>query len=438
MKANNLLRMNMKEIVKKNRDLTIIYACAIASSVVLILGWGVLETPDSPSYISAWDNYANGKIDVFRTPVYPIFLGIMKLIFGASFFCSAAICVQHVIFQISIFCFYKIAQILISVRRIVFLISLFYATLSLFTTWNNFIMTESLAISGVVIHIYTILCLRRTSSYTSAISYTLILFILIFLRPAFVYMLPIFILLWIYMIFVKEKRKAALLGISGTLIVVVSLFSYMKIFEREYALFASSEVNTVNQIHIARSHGLLNPNIIKDKDLREHIIESYKKYGQNMEDNTEIWIESYNILKVHGLKTVNDAIIGSYKDDPKGWMAACGSRFVKSCYKPLFISHIDKSQIIYDICLNPTMRVFYYFMFIYTIILCLWINRSHCIPWMSMLFYSMCLSNIIVVIWGAQDSWSRLTLPSMPLFLLMLGQICTMFKASPISSIRFR
>lgn len=83
--------VDIMEQMKKNKDLAIIYACAIASSIILILGWGVQETLDSPTYVSAWDNIANGKIDIFRTPVYPIFWGVMKNIFG-EYFLEGAIC----------------------------------------------------------------------------------------------------------------------------------------------------------------------------------------------------------------------------------------------------------------------------------------------------------------------------------------------------------
>ena len=78
--------VDIMEQMKKNKDLAIIYAYAIASSSILILGWGVQETFDSSSYISAWDSFNNGKIDMLRTPVYPVFLGVMKIIFGEHFF----------------------------------------------------------------------------------------------------------------------------------------------------------------------------------------------------------------------------------------------------------------------------------------------------------------------------------------------------------------
>ena len=423
------------EQLKRNKDLAIIYACAIVCSVVLILECGVQECPDSPTYVSAWDNFVNGKIDMLRTPVYPCFLGVMKSLFGEQLFRIATIYLQHVIFLISVYYFYRIAQHFISNRRVVFIVSFCYATISLFTTWNNFILTESFAISGVVILVYTIICLRQTPSYISAILYTLILLMLIFLRPALVYMLPILIIAWISLW--GKKHKVALLGISGTLIVIASLFVYMKAFEREYGLFASSRVGTINQLSIARQYGLLDPNVITDTKLKTQVIESYRLYGERLDDLKDVYKDLGELYRVADIKELDNAISNSFKNNPMAWISACGGRLIKSLYSPLFCSYI-KLNIVRDIIsLDLKLKLLYIFVVVYVIVLFIWIVRNHCIPWFSSLFCLACIGNIIVSIVGAQAEWSRLILPSMPLFLLMVGQICTMFKIKSLSSIKF-
>lgn len=427
------------EQLKRNKDLTIIYACAIVSSIILILGWGVLETTDSPTYIRAWDSFSNGKIDILRTPVYPCVLGVMKSLFGEQLFRIATIYLQHLIFLISVYYFYRIAQHFISNRRVVFIVSFCYTTISLFTTWNNFILTESFAISGVVILVYTIICLRQTPSYISAILYTLILLMLIFLRPALVYMLPILIIAWISLL--GKKCKVALLGISGTLIVIASLFVYMKAFERKYGLFASSEVGTYNQLFIARQYGLLDPNVITDTILKVHITESYNRYGECRKDLEDIRAEIKQWLRIYDIKTLDNAIIISYKHNFRLWAFACYDRYVHSLCYPLFCSNLNINNWFIVIMRIPTvlcrLLLLYLFFVIYTIILLSWIAKKHCVPWLSSIFALMCIGNLIVSIVGAQEEWSRLILPSMPLFILMVGQICTMFKALHITNIKF-
>ena len=438
MKAN---RMNIIEQIKKNRDLTIIYACAIVCSVVLILGWGVQISPDSPTYISAWENFSNGKIDVFRTPIYPFFLGTMKSMFGETYFRFATICVQHLIFLISTYYFYKTAQHFISVKRVVFLVSLFYATLSFFTTWNNCILTESLAISVMVILIYTIICLYQSQSWTSVIFYTSMLLMLIFLRPAFVYMLPILMATWLYLLLFKNKRKIAIKGISGTLVVIIALFSYMKTFECEYGLFTSSQVGTLNQVCIARQYGLFEPNSIQDPQLKAHIIESYKLYGKRRELE-DVQMEIKGLMDNYDLHTLADAISESVKSNPQKWIASCGGRFMKSLDTSLFPKYLKETDkcgnIVLDLITIPLpMKILYLFLTIYPFVLCRWIVKKHAIPLLSFMFYLACISSIVVSIVGAQSEWSRLICPSMPLFLLMVGQICTLIKVKSISSIKF-
>ncbi|MCH5175552.1 MAG: hypothetical protein J1F40_06670 [Prevotellaceae bacterium] len=435
------------EQLKRSKDLAIIYACAIVSSVVLILGWGVLENPPmSPTFINAWNNIIDGKIDVLRTPVYPCFLGIMKTLFGESDFRFATICVQHGIFLVSVYFYYKIAQHLIYSKRIVFIVSFFYATFSLFTTWNNFILTESLAISGIVILTYIITCMRQVSVYVFVISYTSVLFLLIFLRPALVYLLPIFILTWLYLLYSKKGRKIAFYGICGTLIVIIALLSYMKAFEKEYGIFASSRVSVVNQLCIARQYGLLDPDVIQDSTFKSQIIKSYQQNGERCEDLfKDVYPEVKNWIKKYDLTILNNAISNSINNNLKAWIVASGGRFMKSLYYPLFgvwigynNTYLNMVLSIFSLDIKLNLKLLYMFLFIYVIVLVFWIVKNHCFPWLSSLLYLACIGNIVVSVIGAQDEWDRLMLPSMPLFLLLLGQFFTMFKADPITNIKFR
>ena len=82
----------------------------IYSLSLLFNGWffgTVLMAPDSYSYISAIDTLLNGEPDVLRTPVYPLLLGMMRMIFPVSFV-NIAVIFQYAVFFVYIFFLHKI------------------------------------------------------------------------------------------------------------------------------------------------------------------------------------------------------------------------------------------------------------------------------------------------------------------------------------------
>ena len=422
--------------MKLSKDLRTIYVFAILSSIILIFGWGVLNTPDSITYINAWDNYSMGKLDMLRTPIYPLFLGVIKVIFGERLFCIVAVCIQHLIFLISISYFYKLAQFLSNSIDIAFWLTLFYAIIPPITTWNNYILTESFAISGTILLVYATIKIFEEIKVAYIFFFTVQLTILVLLRPALIYMLPVFAVIWFYFLF-KKKAAIGIGGLCGVFIATICLLTYMKAFEKEYGLFASSSVNTVNQTHISRQYGLLNPDVIDDSKLKEGIIESYEKYGREMEDYELAGKEAGRVFRDFDLKMKNDAIYASYKSNPVLWVKKCFGRLYRSAKKSLFLTLAGGFATVFDM-IGFNLNTLYLFLIIYTLLLSYWTLFKRELPVVSFLLYMLGVSNIIVSIIGAQGEWERLILPSMPLYLLMFGQICTMFKVKSPLSIEFK
>lgn len=405
----------------KNKDLIIICACAILTSIILILGWGVRETSDSESYICAWDNFVRGEIDVLRTPVYPCFLGLMKTLFGEHYYRIAVICMQHIVFIISIYCFHKVALIFIPSKRIAFVVSLCYATFSLLITWNNYILTESFSVSGTVMLTYVIFKMRQSNSLLYALWHFLLLAILVFLRPSFIYMIFVLGCIWFSLSFVKKERITSLCGMTGVVMTVLLLLLYAKAYERAHGIYACSCVNTINQIFVARQYELWNPDVIDNQKLKEHIVE----YDTDITSEDNIWNETLMLKDKFDLKTLNDAIYGSYKSNPIKWFESCWTRFIKSMDYYLFTIDTGTNPLLRRLrFVEPTLCFLYVFILIYTTILCVYVVKVKKVPWMSLLFNVLIIGNVVVAIVGAQNGWSRLVRASIPLFLLMVGQLC--------------
>lgn len=100
-----------------NKDLKIILVFSTLLSVLLIAVYGVINYYDSTSYIDAWNSLKEGRLDSLRTPVYPVFLHVMSVIFGQRFFLFGAICVQHLVFIVSLYYFYKLLAFFSTQRK---------------------------------------------------------------------------------------------------------------------------------------------------------------------------------------------------------------------------------------------------------------------------------------------------------------------------------
>ena len=78
-----------------------IYLFAIVNCLIMTYIFKVDVSIDTPTYIDAWTMLQNGQIDKFRTPVYPVFLGVMNIICGDNYLWYV-VAVQHVVFLVSI------------------------------------------------------------------------------------------------------------------------------------------------------------------------------------------------------------------------------------------------------------------------------------------------------------------------------------------------
>ena len=70
--------------------------------IFLSYKYSVQYLGDTLSYIAAWEILKEGQLDEWRTPVYPLILGIFKTLFGDTKYLQYVVLFQHFIFLISI------------------------------------------------------------------------------------------------------------------------------------------------------------------------------------------------------------------------------------------------------------------------------------------------------------------------------------------------
>lgn len=414
----------------KNRDLLILYALAVIGSVIAIMRFCVLYYPDTQSYIDAWDyNLSNGRIDAWRTPVYPYLIGLMKLIFG-RYFGMGIVGIQYIVFLLSIKCFYQMTMDLIGLRKLAFVLTLIYVFP--FMMWNNVIQTESLAFSSSTFIAYSVFKLREGFSIKVFSIFALMSALIIFLRPSSVYLLPVLFVWWIFVAFKEKLYKTALCCVGYIMVITMCLFGYMKTFEREYGLFTPTNVSLLNQLYIVFDRDIINTDLIEDENLKEDVqicVERFKlPYGS--------YAAIDYLFQRYDKKELNDMVMEQYKSQSMKSVIRTFEYISKTKRYQLFIANYPNLAIVLDI-MGVNVGSFYLFVILYTIFLLLWIICNKMIPPKTTLLYAMAIANLIVVIIGAQNDWMRLIQVSFPMYLLIFGQFCTLFSQMiPIRKIR--
>ena len=384
---------------------------ATFNALVLIISKGVVFAEDSESYINAWqDSLSQGYIDFTRTPTYPLILGALKAIAGPRL-SQLCIILQYMVFLISVWVFRKITlQILpsVSIGR---WLTLIYALLPLTCNWASSILTESFAISVSVFLFYHLLKFFYAPSLGHVLWGALWLTFLIFLRPAFLYLLPVCLI--VSAMYWRLSPKLSLSSLIGVLTVSLLEYSYCSIYEERFGIFAPSNVSTVNFTYLAFRDGLMKPEYTNNVAFQT-FIEQY--------DNSEpISYCPFPTIEEYGLKTVAHAVHNSQQDQTIKWIRNALGRFGEATQ---FFHH---SFVILYIFL-----IFFTFNLLWHALIC---RQFYPIPTLLLI---ATLGNLFTAIIGAQGEWLRLITPSFPLLILMIGFFLPPFEQGSPSFTFFR
>jgi hypothetical protein len=150
-----------------NKRLYIIYILSAVIAIAIAASEGICIVWDSTSYIDAW----NSLYFYVRTPVYPLLIGLMKIILGNGFLWGVVV-VQNMLFLLSLPYLYDLLEWVTSSDRIAFWLTLLYGIHPGILCWNNYIMTEYLAIILIIFIAWEIKAILCGGSWKSALLFT--------------------------------------------------------------------------------------------------------------------------------------------------------------------------------------------------------------------------------------------------------------------------
>lgn len=211
---------------------------------------------DSATYTDFTENLLLGEVNVFRTPVYPWFIKLMRLLCIADLETATAFnCIvigQGVVSFIGVILMYLIGKKMFKNRFVTYTLTIVYGISPAVMSWDLNVLTESLSIFATVLSIYLIMCVIEHPTYLRAALLGLFVIVMIMLRPTFVYMFAIIGAFFLAkLILSKQSRKQALCGIVALAISGALMLGYCGLNKRDNDCASVSSVGTtINQMYM--------------------------------------------------------------------------------------------------------------------------------------------------------------------------------------------
>ena len=396
-----------------------IYIVSIAICLLCILCFGPIEYNDTPSYLNAWEKLSHGELDTFRTPLYPCFLGICQLLFG-KIWMWAAIVIQYALFLLSITYFYKIAEMLLKEKGAL-IITAFYAIYPTFNSWGNLLLTDSIGLSLCVFFIFACFKIIMEGSLRHALLMSLMLLLLLALRPSSVSLLIPAALSFLLIIFQRRTRLSGITSLAGVILCSIALLGYSYRVQEKTGVFTPSIVSVTNDFTIARMYGYLLPDAIDDPHKSEVLKENYSKYGQELAEGP-IFYEVFGELgKEFSVEDMKRAVDNSIKKKPVLWLTGLIKRAYFASLMPAttsYTSDLFKIHPLFPINIGIVILA----LLVYSVLIVIHIIKGD-FPYAGffLVITSLCVIGVSIV--GAQYEYNRLILPAMPCVLIIISQL---------------
>lgn len=396
-----------------------IYILSIVNCFIMTCIFKVDISFDTHTYINAWSSLQDGYVDKWRTPVYPLVLGLMKAICGDYYLYSVVI-IQHFVFLVSIrFLFLLMLNVNIC-KNISFFLTFIYALYPCVATYNCCIVTEAFAVAGTIFLLYSINKLYEKGTARFGFYAFLCLLFLIFLRPAVVYLLPVTMVGWC-VIAIKRRSfldKTFIWGAVGNGIVTICLIIYMVMFKFNFGVFTPSGIGLINQYTIAKA-----ANIIDFNDKKEEL---------------GFYQEAEYYINTIGMKSFSDSLNNSISRNKIKYINRISLNVRKASEDNLLEPSWPTGIIgvVSNICCVKIKYVLF-LLLVYAVVLLRWMKKQKELVFFSCLLFLIGISNFVLIIIGSPGEYGRLSLPALPAYFIMFGQLLNVVKLKNVMKVRF-
>lgn len=372
---------------------------------------------DSMSYEQAAELLTNGRIDNARTPIYPLLIALGKAIGGPVFRGTVLVIIQSAIFLVSVGVFRRIALHVLKSARGCFWATAFYAIWPAYSGIAMFVMTESLAMSFAIFMAWSLLRkLPERPGVREALESGIWLFLLIFLRPHMMCLIPVYSIFWIA-VAVKFRRNALRQVLTvGLMLTIcgVALMAYKSEMKRVYGIDSVSVISNANKYYLVRTSGLLRPEMCESPRMRAHIDSMWQKDPYETGDLD--WEDYRCIRDSIPPCEIQEALNRAVSSNPLGLASGIATQLkFASNYNVFYYPWMTHMWEMYDYFPVP--------MWVYMVFMCgafVWmiVRRKGLALW-TLWLVSASISGSAVV--GAMWEWNRLFSPGMPEAIILVA-----------------
>lgn len=377
----------------------------------IIMLKGLVYNADSPSYVEAWNFcYSHGDLDIFRTPVYPVLIGLGRILFGSTYCFLLPVIVQILIFYTCGIIFGKMILSVISNRRVawftVFLYFLFYPVVNTL----NLLGTEALAFSLTSLWTVCVWKFLQRATLWNGIAIAFLTLTEVMLRPSLLILMITIAGLGVAGVWMRSYRRQVL-WLLVTLIPVGTIVKlYIDEMERLTGVPTISVVSVVNTYFMAREFNDIFPELLTDTPEAVDVMRRYQKEGHRLSE--EYILKQYTEFDtlLEGVMTYSN--IQTYADR------------VKHEHPGLWYSHVVR-RIVDSLKMQGPLKSAcnYLVVTLYTIaFVAIWIARR-CFSLVNFLILMLGGGSLLSVLLYAQNDYGRLMLPTSAILILMGGQL---------------
>ncbi len=366
-------------------------------------GW-----PDTASYFHSWEILKSGYFDCFRTPLYPIFIGLIHDLFPSAAL-TLILIIQNTLYILSASSLAIIGRKALRLPRwIAIAASVPYCTAYVYNLYPDFILTDSLAASLFIFYV------RATLSFISSPRpiRTGILggasFALVMLRPSFLF-IPI-AALCIAPFLRSTSRNASRGLLAGAIFCLAATGAYACIY---HAYAGKWGVSSVADVNILMMHSRYK------SDFDPEAYPLHYALSHHPEMRLEVW-DAVSIIAAHQPWKIYTEVEEIQNERPEFTFLATRS----SIYRNLR----------YNIAHTPVpLFAVPIFLLLYTPLVLRRLYKHNPIAISGMWLWLLMCGQFAIIILNAPNEYQRLLMPVFPLiFIACADMLRTAIKAVPL------
>ncbi len=304
--------------------------------------------------------------------------------------CFYVVLVQRILYLLALIPFYFACRLILKNPLVCFFSVLFVAVY--FFQYQSWILTEPLAISGMMVFFAWMIFYLNKPTIKSAFALPLFVFLMLMERPVFVYLAILLLGFFLLRLIISPDRKQSLAGLTSLLLVGILIHGYSLLNLRNHGVYTLSSVSITNRFVIISSSGMFRKST--DTEMVNYInnsplLAADARYPLSTDITKQFGIERKvrfvnQVIKDHLLEFVITNIKNMY------W------EMDLTCFQPAYVlGFIDFLFIIISSCF---FRKF---------------------PWVRLGIWGLVFGMFVVIYQAGWDSHERLIIPALPMLMLI-------------------